>query len=184
MRKRFLSIALSLMLCLAFVGCGESDNSNTPDDTGTSVEEETETYYTVIFKQNGQEDKIYENVLQGSSFTNIPETVAKTGYIVSWDESGLSMLENITGNVIVEAVERAKTYTITFNPTVGTLVETTLTVTYGEEYSLPRPASNQYLFKAWAYGGKSLPVSGTWNIDFQGESLELTAQWENYSSDY
>ncbi len=133
--------------------------------------------YTVTFRQNGQTDKVYENVQKGSTFTDIPATVNKVGYTVEWDETDLAALTNISGNVVVEAIETVKTYTITLNANGGTVSSKTITVTYGEAYTLETPTHDDYKFAYWTYDGEQVSMSGLWNIDVEGTAIELVAKW-------
>lgn len=73
--------------------------------------------YSITFKQNGVADKVYPNVEEGSAFTATPSTEAKVGYTVTWNPSDLAKLANVRENVIVNAVETANTYTITYDAT-------------------------------------------------------------------
>ncbi len=132
--------------------------------------------YTVVFRQNGYADKVFENIEEGSAFTDIPHPINKTGYNVVWDQSKLTELNGITGNVIIEAVETAKTFTVTLNANGGTVSQSTVSVTFDEEYDLPVPTHEDSLFDGWTYDGHAVPRSGTWNID--GADIELTATWD------
>ncbi|MBQ8295593.1 MAG: InlB B-repeat-containing protein [Clostridia bacterium] len=146
---------------------------------------EEETKYTVIFKQAGQADKSFE-VAEDGLFdkTNIPAPIAKTGYTIVWKAEDLAKLDSaITGPVVINAVETAKTYTVTLKLDGGTLGdatgETTVEVTYDEAYDLtPTKAEDDqytYTFAGWKYGETTLTATGTWNID--AETIELTAVW-------
>ena len=133
--------------------------------------------YTVTFRQSGQTDKVYENVEKGSTFTNIPEVVTKVGYIIVWDEEDLEALTNISGNVVVEAVETAKSYTITLNANGGTVSSESITIVYGETYTLESPMHDDYQFMYWSYNGEEVSMSGVWTIDVDGNAIELVAKW-------
>ena len=138
---------------------------------------DAENTYTVIFRQNGQTDKVYENVAKGSTFTDIPTIVSKVGYTVKWNETHLAELINISGNIIVEAIETVKTYTITLNANGGAVAQKTITITYGEEYTLPKATHEDYKFVAWTYNGEEVSLNGVWEIDVEGTNLELVAKW-------
>ena len=142
--------------------------------------------YTVTFRQSGQTDKVYENVEKGSTFTNIPEVIAKVGYTIVWDEEDLAALTNVSGNVIVEAIETVKTYTITLNANGGTVSSKTITIIYGEAYTLETPAHDDYKFAYWTYNGEEVSMSGVWNIDVDGNAIELVAKWgkSNWTSNF
>lgn len=78
----------------------------TSDLTLTAVWEEIE--YTVTYVANGETVSV-QTAHYGEAF-NLPAAPEKTGYdFVKWELSG----ETVTGNVTVEAVYRAKHYTVT-----------------------------------------------------------------------
>ncbi len=129
--------------------------------------------YTISFIQAGQETKTFE-VREGESFTDIPVPVAKTGYTVEWDTKDFT---NITGNMIVTAIETAKTYTITLNANGGDLNQTTITVTYGKTYELPTPTHSSDVFVSWTYNGEKIASQGTWMMDAEISELTFVAEW-------
>lgn len=132
--------------------------------------------FTVTFKQDGQADKTYD-VKEGESFTEIPAVVEKTGYTVVWNADELAQLNNVSGNVVVNAVETAKTYTITLKANGGSVSETTITVTYGQAYELPTPTfDDDHIFQGWMYGETKVELTGVWTYDVEG--MELVAAWK------
>ncbi|MBQ9728304.1 MAG: InlB B-repeat-containing protein [Clostridia bacterium] len=131
--------------------------------------------YTVTFRQAGQIDKVFEEIKEGTAFTNVPEPAKKTGYTVVWDEEKLALLENVQENIIIEAVETVKTYTIVLDAKGGTLAQTTITVAYGETYYLPIPTYKDHEFIRWKYNGKTLAQRGVWLFD--EENIIVTAVW-------
>lgn len=134
--------------------------------------------FTVTFRQQGQEDKVFEEVLEDTEFTQIPDVVAKKGYNVEWKAEDLAKLTSVKENVVVQAVETAKTYTITLKSTTVSTATSNKTVTYDADYELPTltDTTAQYNFKGWAYNGSLISMKGTWNID--AENIELVAVWE------
>ena len=56
----------------------------------------------------------------------------------------------------------------------GSVSSRTLSVVYGEKYTLPTPTREGYLFKGWYSGGERV-TSGTYKRD---GNLSLTASWE------
>lgn len=137
---------------------------------------DTRATFTISFVQAGQETKVY-SVKEGESFTAIPAYVEKTGYIVEWDKEDLAKLENVTENIEVNAVETAKTYTITFNVNGGLGSVQSITVTYGEAYSLVKPEHTNLNFRSWQYNGTNIALTGVWNLDVEGGTHELVAKW-------
>ena len=150
---------------------GSSSEDSTLDDSG---EEETQ-LVKVTFKQNGQAD-IVKTLKKGEALTDIPTPASKTGYTVAWEPIDFT---NITADVTVNAIETAKTYTLVFDANGASLTETTITVTYGQTYSLITPVYDTKLFIGWMYNGTNVSLSGTWEIDADGTELVLTAEWLN-----
>lgn len=65
-------------------------------------------------------------------------------------------------------------FTVRLDPNGGELADETMTVTYGAEYTLPRPMRIGHEFVGWQYGDTILEQSGTWLI---AEDVTLTAVW-------
>ena len=139
--------------------------------------------YSVTFVQAGQENVVFEDILEGSAFTNIPTCVAKKGYTVEWDEVALAKLANVTDNVVVNAVERIKTYTVSLDMNGGTAETKDFIITYGEEYTLPTPSKTEYIFDYWTHNGQKVGISGVWDIDVEGTEVTLVAKWYSEWSD-
>ena len=129
--------------------------------------------YTISFVQAGQETKTFE-VKEGESFTEIPTPVAKTGYTVEWDTEDFT---NITENMTVTAIEKAKTYTITLNANGGDVTQTTITLIYGQAYELPAPTHSSDVFVSWTYNGEKIASQGTWLMDLAESALTFSAEW-------
>ena len=191
--KKILILILSIVMCFALASCNFSSNSITGRDDSSwneqlgddgsssedstlddSGEEETQ-LVKVTFKQNGQAD-IVKTLKKGEALTDIPTPASKTGYTVAWEPIDFT---SITADVTVNAIETAKTYTLVFDANGGSLTETTITVTYGQTYSLITPVYDTKLFIGWMYNGTNVSLSGTWEIDADGTELVLTAEWLN-----
>lgn len=132
--------------------------------------------YTIIFKQADQTDVVFDNIVSGSNFTEIPSVVNKTGYTIEWNASDLEKLSNVAENIIVNAVETPKKYTLTLNSNGGDCETKTIEVIYDASYELPIAQHEEKKFVCWCYNGVELPMLGTWNIDVDSE-IELVAQW-------
>lgn len=146
-------------------------------------------YVTVTFNKAG-EDPVSVELLKGQSLdaSDYPVLEQKTGYIIAWDKT-LEELTNLTENVTVTAVERAKTYTIILNTNGGTLESTTYTVTYGEKYSLPVPTrlpegATNYSFTGWTYNGEKVSRTGVWTLDEDGREYVATWTTDEWSGWY
>jgi len=141
----------------------------------TAEWKDTREVFTITFVQAGQEAKKF-TVKAGESFTDIPKPATKTGYNVVWDKTEFS---NVTEDITVNAVETAKTYTITLDAGDGEVSQTTITVTYGETYELPTPTieDKDKEFDGWVYNEtQKLPTKGTWKLDL--DNITLKAVWK------
>lgn len=141
-------------------------------------EQDKSTKYTITFIQNGQ-NNIVKEVAGGATLTDIPTPVGKTGYNVSWDRT---VFENITTDITVNAVETAKTYTVSYD--LGSLAEdeyvsitsATQTVVYDAPYSLYVPECYGYIFVKWKKDGAEFKqTEGIW---MTGKNVLLVAIWE------
>ena len=163
--KKKLCILLSF-LALSTVGiaaCGGTDT--------LSVKK-----YSVTFSQEGADDVVlwieHGKQIDQTKIPTLP--TAATGYEYVWTHN---ILAPITGNLSIEAVLRAKTYTVTFDLNgAGSMSETTMSVTYGEEYTLPRPTDGRLSeFQYWKdEDGERVDSTGTWSID---SDVTLSAYW-------
>jgi len=68
----------------------------------------------------------------------------------------------------------ANTYEVTMDAAGGTVSESTVTVTFDQEVTLPDPTREGYTFIGW-YSGEVKYESGIWNTAFD---VALTAQWK------
>lgn len=133
--------------------------------------------YTITFQNSDGFVLGTKKVAEGGSLADadIPAFPSDQGYEYSWSETNFS---NITEDMTVILNAVAKTYTITYNPGDGALVDATKgtqTVTYGSAYelSIPDVVYEGYKFVEWS-GINSLPEK-VWNIT---NDVTLTAVWE------
>ncbi len=100
----------------------------------------------LVFVQDGY-DNVVKTVDMGSSLEDIPTPVQEDGYTIVWNKTDFS---SITENTTVTSIKTPNTYEITldFNG-VETQEETVITVTYGKEFYLPTPISDDYSFIKW-----------------------------------
>ena len=133
---------------------------------------------SITFVQDGQPNKEFK-VEAGQTFTAIPDPVQVAGYNVKWNEADLAKLENaVTGNIIVNAVIEAKSYTVTLQAGEnGSVTQTSYTFTYGKDYNLEAFATPNagYKLKDWKMGDTAIPTKGTWSLD--QANLVLTANF-------
>ena len=132
-------------------------------------------YYTVTFVQAGQAPKEFKNIKEGTAFTNIPDVVEKDGYTIEWNETELAKLASVTDNVIVNAVETANKYKVTFKDAKNVVTQE-VEVTYDAAYDLtPASAPTGYHFDYFTKDGEKFAASNTeWKI---ANDVELTVVW-------
>lgn len=175
---RVLPCAALIALITAFVGCfggGQSGSSNSGNGGTTGGSENNQTvYYSIVFKEEGFSD-VTLTVKEGEGVKTLPsfQGQAKTGYELVWDKTELSA---VTENIVVNAIQRAKTYTISFDLGGGSMSVQSLTVTFGESYALPTPELSGFTFAAWRYNDLEIAQTGTWQTD--GENIILVAVYE------
>lgn len=79
-------------------------------------------------------------------------------------------------------IEPPKNISIIFDADGTDLDGTTLDIILSEEYELPIPTKDGYIFDAWELDGERITISGVWNID-SDEQLKLTIKWRKESYD-
>lgn len=150
----------------------EESNSDSIEDDSS---EESIQQVKVTFKQDGQTD-IVKTLKKGETLTDIPTPISKMGYMVEWNAVDFA---NITEDMTVYAVETAKTYTVVLNVNGGSVMQTTITVTYGQAYKLMIPTKENKVFDGWFYNGIHISLSGIWEIDTDEAEVTLIAEWSN-----
>lgn len=156
--KKLLYIILGIITacCFTFSACKES------------TEEKT---YAIIFKCENRED-VVKVVNEGDTLTEIPSLPEVTGYTFTWSETDFT---NISENMTVVAVKEAIKSVITLNVDGGELSETSLTLAYDSEYTLPVPTKSGHRFDKWTLADNStFPQSGVCKL------LENTTLKANY----
>lgn len=133
--------------------------------------------YSITFKQDDCTDVVF-TVDAGGTLTP-PKPKDVTGYTVTWDRTSF---ENITENLVVNAVYTPNEYTITYVLEEGeTLDEYTQTVTYDAQYELKTPTKEGYSFDGWYNGNTLVEQSGVWKI---ASDVTLTAWWTAEAAEY
>lgn len=187
--KRF-----SLVICICLVlsslcFCLGSCNAN-PNDTGgnSPITGDTEPgdveKYIITFRQSGEEDVVM-SVEHGATLANIPQPIQRPGYTVTWEEKDLT---NITQFLIVNAIESANSYTVTYNLGVNsyaTLDEYTVQVTYNEEFTLKTPQySGSAPFLGWYLADENGKATGEQVSDgkyLYAQDVTVIAKWREWS---
>ena len=133
------------------------------------------TYSLTLDANGGTVSNSSATVTYDSAFT-VP-TPTKTGYTFNGWYNGTTLVEagtwNFATDVTLVATWTPNTYTLTFDANGGTGVDSTQTVTYNSEYTLPTPNKTGYTFSGW-YNGTALVENGTWTTL---QNVSLTARW-------
>lgn len=170
MRKRILVCLLAIVGLFMFASC--SGGGSSVSSSNEKTEKET---YTITFKQSGYDDVI-KTVEEGATLTDVPSTQGKIGYTVVWETVDLT---DISGNMVVNAVETANTYKVIYDAGAdATVSPTEAEVTYDSVATHPTPEKEGYTFIAWLYKGTA--VTGKWTI---AENVTLTASWQEIIAD-
>lgn len=142
--------------------------------------------YTVSFVQEGCET-IVMKVAEGGSLASdaIPAPQAKEGYTITWEKTDFT---NITQNVIVNAIQTANTYKITYSlgaNTYATLPVETQEVQYDQNFTLQTP---DYQGSAAFYGwylvdedGKATDVKAENGKYIWAHDIRVIAKWQEWS---
>ena len=153
-----------------------ADLSNITGDITVKAIETAKTYtVTLLGGEYGTVASTTIKVTYDSAY-QLPVAEAKPGYeMVAWQKNGVDFVSNGTWtldeDVTLTATYKAKTYTITLNVNGGDALETTtIKVTYGEQYNLPKPTrastvDESFTFLSWCIGsakGESIALSGVW----------------------
>lgn len=90
------------------------------------------------------------------------------------DKKVTEIKKGTIGDITITARFEPDKFNITLNPGEGTINQSTLSLAYGKEYSLPSPMpeSSEKMFKEWEYNSTTIPTTGIWNI---ADDIELTA---------
>ena len=162
-KKLCLLFSIFTIAAIGLAACGKS-------------EAPTAKRYSVTFSQEGADDVVlwieHGQTIDPTAIPALP--TADTGYEYVWSRNPSAP---VTGNIAITAVLKAKTYTVTFDlDGEGSMKETTMSVTYGEEYTLPRPSDGRLSeFQYWKdEDGERVDATGTWAI---ASDVTLTAFW-------
>ena len=156
------------------------DTDTEPGDTKPSDVEK----YTIIFRQDGEED-VLRTVPEGGTLEDIPQPKPRPGYTVTWEETDFT---NIAASIVVNALESANSYTITYNLGVNsyaTLDEYTAQVTYDEEFTLKTPSySGSAPFLGWYLADEQGKVTDEQVMEgkyLYAKDVTLIAKWDEWS---
>lgn len=195
----FCLLALLISACLLLGSCGDNKTPDTPDkpDTGDVTPtpddaekpddtdkpdpepEEKKQEFTLTFMIEGEVYKTFK-VKEGDTFTDLPDLPEFPGYIGSWRKYSL---ENIQGNMVIEADYTPVAYTLTFDyadATEGTETAST-EITYDDVIgTLPTPKKERYTFDGWYIGEDKIDRYTRWEYT---ENKTATAHFVDYYSE-
>ena len=132
--------------------------------------------YTVTFDSDGGSEVESQEVSDGKKATE-PDAPTKTGYTFGgwyvksseWNFLSYTVTENMT----LKAKWFANEYTLKFNSNGGNDIAD-MAVRYNEDYMLPSPIKENYIFIGWRDGETAYEQSGRWQ---KTSGAELTAEW-------
>ncbi len=132
--------------------------------------------HTVTFDSDGGSEVQSQQISDGKKALE-PDAPAKTGYTFSgWyvkSSEWKFLAYTVTDSVTLKAKWLANEYVIKFNPDGGSDIAD-LTVRYNEDYVLPTPVRENYVFLGWKEGETAYEQSGNWQ---KTSGAELTAEW-------
>lgn len=159
MRNKYLTFGiLSLAVaCGSMTSCGKTDVM----------------LCMVTFRQENYED-IIKSVNFGGDLQDIPTPHEKTGYTVTWDRKDFA---NIKENIVVNAVNDANSYTVTYRAPGFEIDGKTVELTYDSPCSnldMTLTKSDKDLL-GWKYDNKVYTKQTIWDI---ANDVTLIAEWK------
>lgn len=133
----------------------------------------------------GYDDRV-ESETQNKGVVDTPQSPYRFGYeFEGWfvrDQSGNEMLwdfeqNEIKKNTVFYAKWKPKQYQLTMYPKGGEGGVNTMTVTFGQPYTLPEIQRKGYYFAGWYVNGEPLKEEGVW---WQNQDMALEAGWTTY----
>jgi len=132
--------------------------------------------HTVTFDSDGGSEVQSQQISDGKKALE-PDAPAKTGYTFGgWyvkSSEWKFLAYTVTDSVTLKAKWLANEYVIKFNPDGGSDIAD-VTVRYNEDYVLPSPVRENYVFLEWKDGETAYEQSGNWQ---KTSGAELTAEW-------
>lgn len=128
--------------------------------------------HTVTFKQANNSDVI-RKVKHNEALTDVPSPNPKTGYTVKWDTTDFT---KITEDKVVNALESANQYVITYSAEGYPIHGTTVNLTYDSTCSsLDMSLTKRgFTFEGWKYNSTLYTNQSIWNV---ADNVTLTASW-------
>ena len=129
---------------------------------------------TVTLDANGGSAPASRSVVYGMPMPAVNAT--RKGYTflgwyngnTPWDSTAA-----ITENITLTAMWQANTYTVSFDENGRGSALNSITVTYGENVTLPKPTYGNYTVIGWYYGNEKIE-DGEWNLS---SDAKLIAKW-------
>ncbi len=169
------SLLATLAMSVAVVGCGGGKTDQSSQQS-SQQEQPVLQEFKITFKQAGQQD-VVKTVTEGETLgeANVPKTAGKTGYTVEWNETELNAARGtISSNLVVNAVETANTYKITYDAGEGTSSVATQDVVYDSAVELATATRTDYDFMGWKMQDGTAVLDGSWKI---ASNVTLVASW-------
>ncbi len=133
-------------------------------------------YTRVYYYADGELFDAQENVLSHTYLDDFRAPSVDGYTFLGWDCDGYYVESH---NVRFDAKLKANTYTIQLDSKGGSCGESSKTVTYDSEYSLPKPNREGYTFNGWKIDGKMITTpSGNSIVDWSiAHDITATAVW-------
>ncbi|MCL2522672.1 MAG: InlB B-repeat-containing protein, partial [Erysipelotrichales bacterium] len=134
--------------------------------------------YTITFNVNGGDPLSPLDVQFNEAFT-LPVPTREGFDFTGWLHDGNPFVSGtwyLLEDITIYANWTAMAFTVTFNVNGGdSLLETWITVTFGQPFTFPTPTRTGHTFdRWWDENGESWLQSGTWN---ELQDFEMTATW-------
>ena len=170
MKLRILGVLVPLLALLSLLGC-----------------ESAAPTYTVIFDYDYMGHIIEQPVWAGDTVT-MPMERSRVGYqsVGWWVQEGDVWrqwdfeTDTVHADMTLQHHWRAEQYTLILKHNDGTDEQYEMTVTYNEEYHLPTPQREGYVFEGWYQGGVRVPMEGMYK---NNQNAQYTAAWSLYGMD-
>ena len=165
--KKLILALLVVICCFSVSACGEKKGESE--------------ICTITFVQEGEND-VVKTVEKGKALTDIPLPKSFAGYVVTWDKTDFSKIEE---NIVVYAIIEKGVFTVTYdlginktnpNATIGNVTEQ---VTYLEDFVPQIPYAYNYEFVGWYIEGTNTQISaGEFKLT---DDVTLVAKWIKFT---
>ncbi len=144
-----------------------------------------QTIYTITFIRQGDHPPIVlrfnKDTLQFEDGQSVPENSISNiiGYRYDWDRD-VTDFSDVNSDIVINEVPKAMQYTLYFFDEYAS--QPSMTVTYGQPYTLPYPARDNFVLKSAVLNEViTIPVSGTWEVNAGGK---IVSNWAPNLEDF